>query len=414
MPCPAMLWYTPASMGRHSRNDNRPPRDSSKTAPRPDDRAPVIDYELITDENRFRRVVERIAGESRIGFDLESNGFFRYPERICLIQLSTSGSFYLIDPLAIDDMSPLGEVLANPGVETVLHSGDHDIRSLDRDWGLHVGNLFDTSIAAAFVGSERLGLASTLQDFLDVTIPKEKSIQRSDWSIRPLSNTALEYAAGDVRYLFDLRDKLVERLRALDRISWVREECERLAEIRYNPPDPELAVFAVKGSRDLDGRGLAILKALMEYRERHALRLGRPHFRVIPDAALLSLAAEPKSDLRDVRGLGMFARGRLAAGIRDSIKKGRATEPLQRPRQPRGRRFSRAERAKVGQRLDKLKAWRTEHSQKLSLAVGLLWPMASLQRIASFPDELEIELQAPEIRRWQRDEFEESLRALVT
>ena len=189
-------------------------------------------------------------------------------------------------------MSPLGEVLANPGVETVLHSGDHDIRSLDRDWGFHVGNLFDTSIAAAFVGSERLGLASTLQDFLEVTIPKEKNIQRSDWSVRPLSDEALAYAAGDVRHLFGLRERLVARLRALDRIHWVREECDRLAEIRYNPPDPELAVFAVRGSRELDGSGLAILKALMEYRERHALRLGRPHFRVIPDGTLVSLAAE--------------------------------------------------------------------------------------------------------------------------
>ena len=124
---------------------------------------------------------------------------------------------------------------------------------------------------------------------------------------------------------FDLRDKLASKdlARSTD-LHWVREECDRLAKIRYNPPDPELAVFAVKGSRDLDGRGLAILKALMEYRERHALRLGRPHFRVIPDAALLTLAAEPKSDLREVRGLGMFARGRLAAGLRDAIKKGRA------------------------------------------------------------------------------------------
>ena len=357
--------------------------------------------------------MEQASREPRIGFDLESNGFFRYPERICLIQLFASRRIYLIDPLAIDDMSPLGEVLANPGVETVLHSGDHDIRSLDRDWGFHVGNLFDTSIAAAFVGSERLGLASTLQDFLDVTIPKEKNIQRSDWSIRPLSDTALAYAAGDVRHLFGLREKLVERLRALNRIHWVREECDRLAEIRYNPPDPELAVFSVKGSRDLDGQGLAILKALMEYRERHALRLGRPHFRVIPDAALVSLAADPNADLREVRGLGMFSRGRLASGIRDAIKRGRSVQPLQRPRQPRGRRLSRAERAKVAHRLDKLKAWRTEHGKRLSLAVGLLWPMVSLQRLASFPDDLETELQAPEIRGWQREEFEDSLRVLV-
>jgi ribonuclease D len=400
-------------MGRYSRNDKSPSLESSSATPQGGVQTSTADFELVTAGDRFKRIMEQASREPRIGFDLESNGFFRYPERICLIQLSTSKRNYLLDPLAIDDMSPLGEVLANPGVETVLHSGDHDIRSLDRDWGFHVGNLFDTSIAAAFVGSERLGLASTLQDFMGVTIPKEKNIQRSDWSVRPLSDEALAYAAGDVRHLFGLRERLVARLRALDRIHWVREECDRLAEIRYNPPDPELAVFSVKGSRDLDGRGLAILKALMVYREQHALRLGRPHFRVIPDGTLVSLAAEPKADLREVRGLGMFGRGRLAAGIRDAIKQGNAAQPLQRPRQPRGRRLSRAERAEASQRLDKLKAWRTEHANRLSLAVGLLWPMVSLQRLSSNPDDLESELQSPEIRQWQREEFEESLRRLL-
>ncbi len=374
----------------------------------------MTDFEMVTDQDRFRRVVKDISGERRIGFDLESNGFFRYPERICLIQLSASDRVYLIDPLAMDDMSTLGKLLGNGVIETVLHSGDHDIRSLDRDWGVHVGRLFDTSIAAAFVGLERLGLASTLQDVMGITIPKEKKIQRSDWTVRPLSDTALAYAATDVLHLLGLQDRLVEKLRELGRTHWVKEECNRLSEIRYNPPDPELAVFAVRGSRELDGSGLAILKALMVYREQHALRLGRPHFRVIPDGTLVSLAAEPKADLREVRGLGMFGRGRLAAGIRGAIKQGKAAQPLQRPRQPRGRRLSRAERAKVSSRLDKLKAWRVEHGKRLSLAVGLLWPMASLQRLASFPDDLETELQAPEIRGWQREEFEESIRKLVT
>ena len=376
-------------------------------------RSKTADYEFVTDGERLSQIMRRISRERRIAFDLESNGFFRYPERICLLQLWAAGRAYLIDPIAIEDMSPLGEVLANPSVETVLHSGDHDIRSLDRDWDFRVGNLFDTSIAAAFVGSERLGLASTLQDFLNVTIPKEKNIQRSDWSIRPLSDAALAYAAGDVLHLFGLRDRLADELRTLGRTSWVKEECDRLSEIRYNAPDPEMAVFSVKGSRDLDGRGLAILKALLEFRERHALRLGRPHFRVIQDAVLVSLAAEPGSDLREVRGLGMFGRGRLAAGVRDAIKRGRSEEPLVRPRHPRGRRLSRAERARAGQLLDKLKAWRSEHAKRLSLAVGLLWPMASLQRLASFPNDLETELQAPEIRRWQREEFEDSLRGLL-
>ncbi len=396
------------------RSDSTSRKGSPSTARQTSAPPPAKDYELITDDNRFRRVVEQVSQESRIAFDLESNGFFRYPERICLIQLSTSERIYLIDPLAIEDMSPLGELLGNPAIETVLHSGDHDIRSLDRDWGFHVANLFDTSIAAAFVGSERLGLASTLQDFMGIDIPKEKKIQRSDWSVRPLKDAALTYAAGDVRCLLGLRDVLAPKLRSLNRTYWVKEECRRLADIRYVPPDPELAVFAVKGSRDLDGRGLAILKALVDFRERHALRLGRPHFRVIPDPALVSLAAEPKTDLRQVRGLGMFARGRLAASLRDVLERGKAAEPLRRPRQPRGRRSSSTQRENVAQRLDKLKSWRSNHGKRLSLAAGLLWPMVSLQRIASFPHDLESELQAPEIRNWQRERFETSLRELIS
>ena len=392
-------------MGRHNRNDKRPPQEPQRGA-----RPPTTGYELVTDGGRFRRVIRQVSRERRIGFDLESNGFFRYPERICLIQLSTSERVYLIDPLAIEDMSPLGEVLADPAVETVLHSGDHDIRSLDRDWGFHVGNLFDTSIASAFVGSERLGLASTLQDFMGVTIPKEKKIQRSDWSIRPLSDVALTYAAEDVRHLLGLRDRLGDELQALGRVGWAKEECDRLAKVRYDPPDPDLAIFGVKGSRDLDGRGLAILKALMEFREGHALRLGRPHFRVISDAALVSLAAKPNANLRELSGFGMFGRGRLARGIRDAVKRGKAAEPLQRPRQPRGRRLSRADRKAANERLDRLKAWRVEHAKRLSLAPALIWPMAGLQRLASFPDDLETELEAPEVRQWQRERFEESLR----
>lgn len=354
------------------------------------------------------------SGERRIGIDLESNGFFRYPERICLIQLSTLDRVYLIDPLAIGDMSPLGEVLADGAVEIVLHSGDHDIRSLDRDWGFRVGKVFDTSIAAAFVGMERLGLASILQDVMGVTIPKEKKLQRSDWSVRPLSDASLAYAAEDVRHLLRLRERLVEKLEALGRIQWVGEECGRLAEIRYRAANPDLAVFTVKGSRDLDGRGLAILKALLEYRERHALRMGRPHFRVIPDAALVSLATAPNTDLREVRGLGMFGRGRLAAGLRDAIKRGKVAKPLLRPRQrPGGRNFPRADRKAADRRLDMLRAWRVEHGTRLSLNPALLWPMKSLKRLACSRDDLETELQAPEIRRWQRVEFEDSLRRLL-
>ena len=371
------------------------------------------EYELIDDEAEFRRAVKAISRRRRIGLDLESNGFFRYPERVCLIQISTSHDVFVIDPLAIGDVNPLGDVLAKTRVETILHAGSHDVLSLDRDWDIRIGNLFDTNIAAAFVGMSRLGLGSVLEEALGVDIPKEKRIQRSDWSNRPLGRKALDYAANDVRYLHELRDTLGKRLKELGREGWVKEECQRLAKTRHEPPDPEMSVFNVKGWRNLDDKGLAILKSLVDYREDHAVRLGRPHFRVIPDMALVALAEKPDAKLRNVRGLGNFARGGLADGIRSAIAEGKSAKPPRRPAQPRPPRIPRGEREGISRRLSKLKQWRISHGKRLSLDPALLWPMKSLQRIARSPNDLETELRAPEVRQWQHKEFGKSLRTAL-
>ena len=114
------------------------------------------EYELVDDEAGFRGAMKTISKERRIGLDLESNGFFRYPEQVCLVQVSTSSDVYVIDPLSIDDVSPLGKVLSGKKVETVLHAGSHDVLSLDRDWCIRIGNIFDTKMS-------RLGLGAVLE-----------------------------------------------------------------------------------------------------------------------------------------------------------------------------------------------------------------------------------------------------------
>ncbi len=359
--------------------------------------------------------MDTLRKQPRIALDLETNGFFRYPERVCLVQIATpAGQVFLIDPLALDDMTPLGGVLSDEGIKVILHSGDHDIRSLDRDWGFRVTSLFDTSVAAAFTGMERLGLASVLESSLGVSISKDKKLQRSDWTLRPLSRRSLTYAADDVRHLLELADTLRNKLVQLGRLEWVMEESERIASIRYEPPDPDTAVFRVKGSRRLNGRELAILKSLVAYRERHTVKIGRPHFRVIPDAALVSLAANPDSSLNKVRGLGRFARGKLASSLRDAIRKGQRAAPVSRPRSRRPRvSLSRADIAAAGRHLDDLKRWRTAQGKSLGLDPALIWPMSSLKSIAGSPQDMEKAMRSPEVRRWQRVEFETSLRQVL-
>ena len=318
---------------------------------------------------------------------------------------------YVIDPLSVDDHAPLGKLLADPSVGKVFHSADYDIRSLDRDWGFHVRGLFDTSIAAAFAGSERLGLAAVLKEYINVELNKDKKLQRADWSLRPLPDKMLRYAAEDVLHLGRLKATLDGRLAKLGRTAWVREEVERLARVRHSPPDTEWGFLSVKGSRDLDGRGLAVLQSLHNFRENEALTLDRPPFKVLSDSVIAALAADPQCDLAKVKGIGRYGRAPGAARVRRAIREGLSALPVRRPRQRRaeGERLSPKERTRARAKLRILKGWRSEQGAALRLDPALVWPAASLERLAARPESFAAELECGDVRQWQRREFGESL-----
>ena len=372
--------------------------------------------EIVTAGPRLASIVESAMRKPHVAADLESNGFFRYPERICLVQLATDDAVHVIDPLSIDDPAPLGKLLADPSVGKIFHSADYDIRSLDRDWGFHIRGLFDTSIAAAFVGSEKLGLAAILKEYLDVDVNKDKKLQRADWSRRPLTDEMLRYAAQDVAHLARLKGVLDGKLARLGRTEWVREETDRLARVRHTPPDEEWGFLSVKGSRDLDGRGLAVLRSLHSFRENEALMLDRPPFKVLSDSVIASLAADPQADIRKVKGIGRYGRGPAVGKVRRAMQEGMGAPPVRRPRQPRaeGERLSPKERAKARDRLRLLKGWRAEQAARLGLDPPLIWPAVSLGRLAAKPDSLPSEMECGDVRRWQRREFGESLRAFAS
>ena len=360
--------------------------------------------------------------QSAVAVDIESNGFYRYPERVCLVQLATADGVFLIDPLAVEDVGALGELLAAPSVLKIFHAADYDVRSLRRDWGFHIKPLFDTGIAAAFAGSERLGLAAALKEYLGVEVSKSKQLQRADWTIRPLSRAMVAYAAEDVAHLERLAGLLRERLDALGRREWVDEECERLANARHTAHDAETGFLDVKGSKALDGKGLAVLRALYMFREREALRRDRPPFKVFSDAAMVELAANPRADVARVKGIGRYGRGREGAGVRRALRQGLAAAPVKRmPRKSDDDAAGEGKRARLGagerglarERLKSLKDWRLARAKRLGLHAGLVWPAASLERLALRPRELRAELAGDGVRRWQRAELGESLAAVV-
>ena len=365
-------------------------------------------YLFVDEQRTLDDAVEALTSSSTVAIDTEADSRHHYPEKVCLLQTSGGARSFLVDPLAGLDYSALGDLFLDDAVQKVLHGGDFDLRGLHRDFGFTFTNCYDTSIAARFAGIERIGLASLLDELLNVSIPKDQRLRRADWSRRPLGEDALAYAASDVAYLPTLRDVLDERLRVLGRESWVAEECERLTEIRYVPPDPETAWLSVKGAHVLDGKGLAVLKPLYEFREAEALRLNRPPGYVLPAQALVYLASHPDAAVEGVPGVSPTLVRRYGRGIRAAVKAGVASPPIRRPR-PSQPLFPRMTKAESG-RLFRLKQWRADLGTGLGVDPSIFWPMRSLERLARAPETLDAECASAEVRAWQRERFAEPLR----
>jgi ribonuclease D len=363
-----------------------------------------LSYQIITTADSLATAVREMAESDVIAMDTESNSRHHYPEQLCLIQVATRRGLYIIDTILLPDIQPLKAILEDVRIQKVIHGADYDIRCLDRHYDYRVNNLFDTSVAARFAGLTEFGLAALLKNQLGLNITKNERIQQSDWGRRPLSEEAWRYAAEDVQHLFKLREKLLEMLEPLGRVSWVDEECRRLEEVRFNVPDPQTAFFAIKGSRDLSAGGLAILRSLSIFREEEAIRQGRPPFFIIPDFTLVALAANPHSDLSKVAGLGTVGLRRFGSGLRQALEGGQNSPPVQRP-------VAVYERMNQAQstRLNRLKEWRLNLGSELKLDPSLLWPAVSLERLARAPQNFNTEIDSSPVRNWQRKEFKSSL-----
>lgn len=357
----------------------------------------------------WEAAVRELRTAAWLGLDTEADSRHHYPEKVCLIQIASPDATYVVDPLAGFEMDGLGELLADDSIEKILHGADFDLRGMNRDWGWAAQPVFDTNIAARFVGQERLGLAALLEDLLNVVIPKETRLQRADWSKRPLSEAALAYAAADVAHLGELRDTLAAKVAAAGRTEWVREECERMADTRYVAPDPETAFMSVKGAGALEGRALAVFRELHAVREAEALRLDRPPFYVLPTDAMVALSRKPETELEQVPGLHPTHIRRLGNRIKRAVSRGVKSEPVLRSGGP-------ARPRPTGQqmnRLARLKKWRSQQAEPLKLDPSLLWPMRSLDRLSREPDTFDEELTAGEVRRWQVAEFADAVRQVL-
>lgn len=366
---------------------------------------------LIATIRDLEDLAHRLSGERLIAADTEAAGYHRYMDRLCLLQLSTRDETWLVDTLAVGSLNPMAELFEDPAVEVVFHDADYDLRLLDRDFGIHVRGLFDTKIAARFVGERSFGLASLLKELVGVEL--EKKFQRADWAKRPLSQEMLDYAATDTMYLSRLRDRLEQRLEQLGRLSWAQEEF-RIAELTgWEPPeDEELSYQRLKGARDLDPRGLAALRELYAWRDGLAEDRDVAPFRVLNNRVLVELAALRPRDmdgLRDVPGLSDRNIQQHGEELMAALDRAGAVPDDELPRWPRGPRRPPRD-PQVDARVDRLKAVRDRAAERLELDRGFLMPRAQLEELARAQPEDRAGLADVEsVRTWQVEALGEEL-----
>ena len=279
----------------------------------------------------------RAAG--RLGIDTEFMSEGRYRALLCLTQVAVEDPSersgirtILIDGLDQGvDTQPLAELLADPNVEIVLHAGRQDAAILRRSWATQLTNIFDTQIAAGFVGeSAQSGYGNLISSVLGLRVGKTASYTR--WDARPLTGEQLSYAAEDVAHLLQLADELQRRLVQTGRLEWALEECRRL-ESATDERDPDTAWERLPRVGQLDQQARAVAKRLAAWRERTAANEDRPVGQVLQDPPLLELAKRHPRELgalSQIRGIHPSFIKRRGAELLEAITAGLADPPIPR------------------------------------------------------------------------------------
>ena len=362
-------------------------------------------YHLIDQPHELAAAARQLKKTDEIAFDLEADSMYHFREKVCLIQIATPDETLVLDPLKLDDLSALKPVMADPCIRKVLHGADYDIRSLYRDFGIEVRNLFDTELASRFLGIRESGLDAVLQDRFGVCL--DKKYQRKDWSQRPLPEAMMDYGAGDVHYLLPLAAMLEKELHTKGRLGWVLEECDWLRRVR--PPEPNQAplFLAFKGAGRLRPRQLAALESLLQLRRQLAEAKDRPLFKVFSNKSLLMLATAMPLTPRALEQAAALSPKQIklhGSALLRAIRQAQDIPKEKRPVYPR----QKAPRmpARVPERMTALKTWRDRKAQDLDLDPGLMLSKALMQAIAlRHPQTLDDLSETPDLRQWRHKAF---------
>ncbi len=331
--------------------------------------------------SELERFANRLAKQRIIGVDLEADSMYHFREKVCLIQIATSHTTAVIDPLQLDNLAVLKPVFKRRDILKVFHGADYDIRSLYRDFKININNLFDTELACRFLGFKETGLEAVLKKRYNVRL--DKKYQRKDWSKRPLPQEMIAYAAKDVRYLIPLAKSLQQELKNKGRLGWVEEECHHLSRVRPANNNSRPLFVAFKGAGKLGPRGLAVLEELLQMRKKIALRQDKPLFRIIGNKSLLKLAeARPQNltKLKKSEILGSKQFDRYGSSIMAAVTKARQIPTKNLPKYP--RKTAPMVPAIVAKRVKELRTWRDRMAEQLKVDPAIICTKALISAIA--------------------------------
>jgi ribonuclease D len=260
---------------------------------------------LVDSAAEFRELIDHLRSCGRFAYDSEFIGELTYVPKLCLIQVASAGRVVLIDPLAGLELNAFWELIADPGIEKIVHAGQQDLEPVVRHLNRPPANVFDTQICAGFIGLPYpLSLLKLVNELAGVKLGK--GLTFSHWDQRPLSPMQLRYAADDVRYLVLVRDEIGKRLATAGHTDWATEECANQCDPRLFAFDPRQQYLRVRGAGSLPPRNLAVLRELTIWRDAAARLNDVPPRAFLKDEIMIELSRNPVKSidkLDRVRGL---------------------------------------------------------------------------------------------------------------
>lgn len=370
--------------------------------------------EMITTPQALSDLVARIRGCEMVAIDLEADSMFHFQEKVCLIQMAAGGYTAVIDPLTVEDLSSLKPLCQDPAVCKVLHGADYDVRSLYRDFGITINNLFDTQLASMYLGYKETGLESVVSHRFGVDL--DKKYQKKDWSRRPLPDEMIAYAACDVVFLVPLAKMIMKELQTKKRLAWVLEECDLLSRVRPINNNGAPMFLKVKGAGRLTPRQLATLESLLQVRKNIAIQKDRPLFKIISNVTLLKLATHApmtmatlkKSELLSDKQISMYGKSILKA-----IQEAGVIPQENLPAYP--RRKSPRMSPRVPGRVKAIREWRDRMAERMKMDPALLLNRALIRDIAvQKPTSVETLADVPGIHHWQVEAFGAKITEIIS